>query len=77
MKIADTKEKESSTSVTVRIAVLRSNTAFLWRLTMKILKAILIILAILDVLVCYASCKVASDADDWAENEWRKMNEDD
>ena len=40
-------------------------------------KAILITLAILHVLICYASCVVASRADDWAENEWQKMNEDD
>ena len=40
-------------------------------------KTLLILGALINLLVCYACCKVASDADDWAENEWQKMNEDD
>ena len=70
-------EKELSTSVIARIAVPRSNTAYGSMRMKKMIKVLLITLAILHVLICYACCKVASDADDWAENEWQKMNEDD
>ena len=34
------------------------------------IKTLLILGALINLLVCYACCKVASDADDWAEIEW-------
>ena len=67
-RIADTKETESFSSFIAVTAAQKSSTGFTWGMTMKIA---IVVIAILSLLVCYASFVVARRADEWSENEWK------